>query len=166
MPQLYFHGEAIPIKIKIKNESNKTVKKIKITGGYLYSLKYCNKSWKCYKEITFFYIFLPATVDQTTDIVLYSADKYTKCVLNQEFGYVGRKLKAQQMSQKQIENIKLGQSAYVFLFTLCRETVDSNGSFDKTLTITPLLTDNKEKRGLSLDGRLKDEDTNLASTTM
>lgn len=105
-------------------------------------------------------------MDQTTDIVLYSADKYTKCVLNQEFGYVGRKLKAQQMSQKQNENIKLGQSAHVFLFTLCRETVDSNGSFDNTLTITPLLADNKEKRGLALDGRLKDEDTNLASTTM
>uniref|UniRef100_A0A3B3UMS4 Arrestin-C n=1 Tax=Poecilia latipinna TaxID=48699 RepID=A0A3B3UMS4_9TELE len=99
---LYFHGETIPIKIKINNESNKTVKKIKIT------------------------------VDQTTDIVLYSADKYTKAVLCQEFG----------------------------------ETVDANGTLDKTLSITPLLSDNKEKRGLALDGRLKDEDTNLASTTM
>lgn len=99
---LYFHGEAIPINIKIKNESNKTVKKIKIT------------------------------VDQTTDIVLYSADKYTKCVLNQEFA----------------------------------ETVDPNGTYDNSLSITPLLAENKEKRGLALDGRLKDEDTNLASTTM
>ncbi|XP_014841409.1 PREDICTED: arrestin-C-like [Poecilia mexicana] len=99
---LYFHGETIPIKVKINNESNKTVKKIKIT------------------------------VDQTTDIVLYSADKYTKAVLCQEFG----------------------------------ETVDANGTLDKTLSITPLLSDNKEKRGLALDGRLKDEDTNLASTTM
>ncbi|KAM7374559.1 hypothetical protein PAMP_007207 [Pampus punctatissimus] len=51
---LYFHGEAIPIKIKVNNESNKTVKKFKIT------------------------------VDQTTDIVLYSADKYTKSILTQE----------------------------------------------------------------------------------
>ncbi|XP_041807994.1 arrestin 3a, retinal (X-arrestin) [Chelmon rostratus] len=99
---LYFHGEAIPIKIKINNESNKTVKKLKIT------------------------------VDQTTDIVLYSADKYTKTVLNQEFG----------------------------------ETVEASGIFEKTLSITPLLAENKEKRGLALDGRLKDEDTNLASTTM
>uniref|UniRef100_A0A3Q2PYZ5 Arrestin-C n=1 Tax=Fundulus heteroclitus TaxID=8078 RepID=A0A3Q2PYZ5_FUNHE len=99
---LYFHGEAIPIKIKINNESNKTVKKIKIS------------------------------VDQTTDIVLYSADKYTKTVLCQEFGY----------------------------------TVEANGTLDKTLTITPILSENKEKRGLALDGRLKDEDTNLASTTM
>ncbi|KAM9348264.1 arrestin 3a, retinal (X-arrestin) [Symphorus nematophorus] len=99
---LYFHGEAIPIKIKINNESNKTVKKFKIT------------------------------VDQTTDIVLYSADKYTKTVLNQEF----------------------------------TETVEPNGTYENTLSITPLLVENKEKRGLSLDGRLKDEDTNLASTTM
>ncbi|XP_069578530.1 arrestin 3a, retinal (X-arrestin) [Brachyistius frenatus] len=99
---LYYHGEPIPIKIKVNNESNKTVKKIKIS------------------------------VEQTTDIVLYSADKYTKTVLNQEFG----------------------------------ETVESNGTYENTLTITPLLADNKEKRGLALDGRLKDEDTNLASTTM
>nr|XP_020455457.1 arrestin-C-like [Monopterus albus]XP_020455458.1 arrestin-C-like [Monopterus albus] len=99
---LYFHGELIPIKIKIKNESNKTVKKIKIT------------------------------VDQTTDIVLHSADKYTKTVLTQEFG----------------------------------ETVDPSSTYENTLQITPLLTENKEKRGLALDGRLKDEDTNLASTTL
>ncbi|XP_008425725.1 arrestin-C-like, partial [Poecilia reticulata] len=72
------------------------------------------------------------TVDQTTDIVLYSADKYTKTVLCQEFG----------------------------------ETVDATSTLDKTLNIKPLLVDNKEKRGLALDGRLKDEDTNLASTTM
>ncbi|KAM9788535.1 arrestin 3a, retinal (X-arrestin) [Neosynchiropus ocellatus] len=99
---LYFHGETIPIKIKVNNESNKTVKKIKII------------------------------VDQTTDIVLYSADKYTKSVLTQEF----------------------------------METVEATSTFETTLNIMPLLADNKEKRGLALDGRLKDEDTNLASTTL
>ncbi|XP_077360731.1 arrestin 3a, retinal (X-arrestin) [Festucalex cinctus] len=99
---LYFHGEPIPIKFKINNESNKTVKKIQVT------------------------------VDQTTDIVLYSADKYTKCVFSKEFG----------------------------------ETVEAGGTLENTVSIMPLLADNKEKRGLALDGRLKDEDTNLASTTM
>ncbi|XP_035522722.1 arrestin 3a, retinal (X-arrestin), partial [Morone saxatilis] len=99
---LYFHGESIPIKVKINNESNKTVKNLKIT------------------------------VDQATDIVLYSADKYTKAVLNQEFA----------------------------------ETVEAGSTYDNTLSITPLLAENKEKRGLALDGRLKDEDTNLASTTV
>lgn len=44
--------------------------------------------------------------------------------------------------------------------------MEPSGSYDNTLSIIPLLAENKEKRGLALDGRLKDEDTNLASTTM
>lgn len=53
-----------------------------------------------------------------------------------------------------------------FFFFFYRETVEPNGSYENTLSITPILSENKEKRGLALDGRLKDEDTNLASTTM
>ncbi|XP_067104279.1 arrestin 3b, retinal (X-arrestin), partial [Osmerus mordax] len=100
--ELYYHGEAIPIKIKINNETSKVVKKIKVT------------------------------VDQTTDVVLYSADKYTKTILTEEFG----------------------------------ETVNANATFEKELSVTPLLVNNTEKRGLAVDGRLKDEDTNLASSTL
>lgn len=33
-------------------------------------------------------------------------------------------------------------------------------------TLTPLLGSNREKRGLALDGQLKHEDTNLASSSM
>lgn len=33
-------------------------------------------------------------------------------------------------------------------------------------TLTPILGANREKRGLALDGKLKHEDTNLASSTM
>lgn len=47
-----------------------------------------------------------------------------------------------------------------------RETVNSNSTLEKSFKITPLLANNKEKRGLSVDGRLKDEDTHLASTTL
>ena len=36
----------------------------------------------------------------------------------------------------------------------------------KVYTLTPLLANNKEKRGLALDGQLKHEDTNLASSTI
>lgn len=112
-------------------------------------------------------------MDQTTDIVLYSADKYTKSVLSQEFGYVDRKLKV--LNTQQISNIKkhhrscdrTSVDVWICLcFILHRETVDPSSTYDNTLSITPLLAENKEKRGLALDGRLKDEDTNLASTTM
>ncbi|XP_061786169.1 arrestin 3b, retinal (X-arrestin) [Nerophis lumbriciformis] len=46
------------------------------------------------------------------------------------------------------------------------ETINANSTFEKSFQVTPLLANNKEKRGLSVDGRLKDEDTNLASTTL
>lgn len=60
---------------------------------------------------------------------------------------------------------------YLFCFILYftaihRETINANSTFEKSLQITPLLSNNKEKRGLAVDGRLKDEDTNLASTTL
>ena len=46
------------------------------------------------------------------------------------------------------------------------ENVAANSTFSKTYSITPTLSANREKRGLALDGKLKHEDTNLASTTM
>jgi beta-arrestin len=36
----------------------------------------------------------------------------------------------------------------------------------KVFYLTPLMANNKDKRGLALDGQLKHEDTNLASSTM
>ncbi|XP_012696857.1 arrestin 3b, retinal (X-arrestin) isoform X2 [Clupea harengus] len=100
--ELYYHGDPIPISVKINNESNKVVKKVKIS------------------------------IEQTTDVVLYSADKYTKVVLCEEFG----------------------------------DQVDPASTLEKEYRVTPLLANNIEKRGLALDGKLKDEDTNLASSTI
>lgn len=46
------------------------------------------------------------------------------------------------------------------------DQVSPSSTFCKVYTITPLLSDNREKRGLALDGQLKHEDTNLASSTI
>ena len=46
------------------------------------------------------------------------------------------------------------------------ENVPANSTFSKTYSVTPTLAANREKRGLALDGKLKHEDTNLASSTM
>uniref|UniRef100_A0A8C1R3L4 Arrestin-C n=1 Tax=Cyprinus carpio TaxID=7962 RepID=A0A8C1R3L4_CYPCA len=100
--ELYYHGDPIPIKVKVNNETSKVVKKIKIS------------------------------IHQITDVLLYSSDKYHKCVLNEEFG----------------------------------DQINANSTFEKEYRVTPLLASNKEKRGLALDGKLKDEDTNLASSTI
>jgi len=41
----------------------------------------------------------------------------------------------------------------------------SGSTLSRVLILTPLLANNKDKWGLALDGQLKDEDTNLASST-
>ncbi|NXL81385.1 ARRC protein, partial [Leptocoma aspasia] len=100
--QVYYHGDPINVTVNINNTTNKVVKKIKIA------------------------------VDQITDVVLYSLDKYTKTVCCEEIN----------------------------------ETVAANSTFSKTYSVTPMLSSNRQKRGLALDGKLKHEDTNLASTTI
>ena len=42
----------------------------------------------------------------------------------------------------------------------------SQSGFCKVYYLCPALADNRDKRGLALDGKLKHEDTNLASSTM
>ncbi|KAG7225772.1 hypothetical protein INR49_014423 [Caranx melampygus] len=100
--EIYYHGDPITVKVKVNNETTKVVKKIKVS------------------------------VEQLTNVVLYSSDTYTKPVCTDEYG----------------------------------ETINANSTFEKSFQVTPLLSNNKEKRGLSVDGRLKDEDTHLASTTL
>uniref|UniRef100_A0A6I8PKW9 Arrestin-C n=1 Tax=Xenopus tropicalis TaxID=8364 RepID=A0A6I8PKW9_XENTR len=99
---IYYHGEPIGVNVKITNNTSKIVKKIKIT------------------------------VEQLTDVVLYSLDKYTKIVCCEEMN----------------------------------DTVAANGTFSGSYSVTPLLANNREKRGLALDGKLKHGDTNLASSTI
>ncbi|XP_008578560.1 PREDICTED: arrestin-C [Galeopterus variegatus] len=100
--EVHYHGEPISVNVSINNCTSKVIKKIKIS------------------------------VDQITDVVLYSLDKYTKTVFIQEF----------------------------------TETVAANSSFSQSFAVTPLLDASCQKQGLALDGKLKHEDTNLASSTL
>lgn len=55
---------------------------------------------------------------------------------------------------------------FIYFTSMHSDTVNANATLDKSYQITPLLASSTEKRGLSVDGRLKDEDTHLASTTL
>ncbi|XP_012252036.1 beta-arrestin-1 isoform X3 [Athalia rosae] len=102
--ELYHHGENIAVNVHIANNSNRTVKKIKVS------------------------------VRQFADICLFSTAQY-KCTV------------AEAESE---EGCPVGPG-----FTL-----------SKVFWLTPLLANNKDKWGLALDGQLKHEDTNLASSTL
>lgn len=53
------------------------------------------------------------------------------------------------------------------IFYLCtRDSLGAGGKMEKVYTLLPLLANNKERRGIALDGKLKHEDTNLASSSM
>ncbi|KAL5004556.1 hypothetical protein ScPMuIL_018012 [Solemya velum] len=101
----YYHGESIAVNVLVDNNTNKTVKKIKLS------------------------------VRQFADICLFSTAQY-KCTvadLESEDGF---------------------------------PIQPSQTGFCKVFHLTPLLANNRDKRGLALDGKLKHEDTNLASSTI
>ncbi|CAG5097553.1 Similar to ARRB1: Beta-arrestin-1 (Macaca fascicularis) [Cotesia congregata] len=100
--ELYHHGENIEVNVHIANNSNRTVKKIKVS------------------------------VRQFADIYGYSSSQY-KCTVAETESAIG---------------------------------VAPGFTLSKVFFLKPTLADNKDKRGLALDGQLKHEDTNLASSTM
>ncbi|XP_025965425.2 S-arrestin isoform X1 [Dromaius novaehollandiae] len=70
---------------------------------------------------------------------------------------------------EQVANVVLYSSDYytkVVAAEEAQEKVQPNSSLTKTLTILPLLANNRKTREIALDGKLKDEDTNLASSTV
>nr|XP_033813657.1 S-arrestin [Geotrypetes seraphini] len=100
--EVFYHGETIPVMVTVTNNSEKTVKKISVS------------------------------VEQVTNVVLYSSDYYTKTVAMDEID----------------------------------EKVQPKAIYSKTFTLLPLLAYNRERREIALDGKLKHEDTNLASSTL
>ncbi|XP_051255004.1 S-arrestin-like [Dicentrarchus labrax] len=100
--ETFYHGEPIPVTVEITNSSSRNIKDISVS------------------------------VEQVTNIVLYSNDKYVKSVAKEETS----------------------------------DSVPSGTSLKKDYTLYPLLAHNKDRRGLALDGRLKHEDTNLASSSI
>ncbi|CAL2052795.1 unnamed protein product [Caenorhabditis brenneri] len=102
--EMYYHGESIAVNVHIQNNSNKTVKKLKIC------------------------------IIQVADICLFTTASYSCEVARIESN----------------EGFPVGPGA----------------TLSKVFAVCPLLSNNKDKRGLALDGQLKHEDTNLASSTI
>ncbi|XP_048362767.1 S-arrestin isoform X2 [Sphaerodactylus townsendi] len=73
------------------------------------------------------------------------------------------------VSVVQVANVVLYCSDFYTKTVALEETevkMQPNCTFTKTMLILPLLANNREKRGIALDGKLKNEDTNLASSTI
>uniref|UniRef100_A0A670IM70 S-antigen visual arrestin n=1 Tax=Podarcis muralis TaxID=64176 RepID=A0A670IM70_PODMU len=73
------------------------------------------------------------------------------------------------VSVEQVANVVLYSSDFytkTVALEEAEEKVQPNCIVSKTITVLPLLSNNRVKLGIALDGKLKDEDTNLASSTI
>ncbi|XP_034989622.1 S-arrestin [Zootoca vivipara] len=73
------------------------------------------------------------------------------------------------VSVEQVANVVLYSSDFytkTVALEEAEEKVQPNCIISKTITVLPLLSNNRVKQGIALDGKLKDEDTNLASSTI
>ncbi|XP_014857202.1 PREDICTED: arrestin-C isoform X1 [Poecilia mexicana] len=99
--------------------------------------------------------------------IYYHGDPLTVIVkINNETSKTIKKIK---VSVDQLTSVVLYSSDTYAKEVCCEEfaeNIAANSTFEKSYQVTPLLSNNKEKRGLAVDGKLKDEDTNLASTTL
>uniref|UniRef100_A0A8C5RBV2 S-antigen visual arrestin n=1 Tax=Laticauda laticaudata TaxID=8630 RepID=A0A8C5RBV2_LATLA len=73
------------------------------------------------------------------------------------------------VSVEQVANVILYSSDFYTKTVALEESeekIHPKSKLTKIMTVLPLLANNRVKKGIALDGKLKDEDTNLASTTI
>ncbi|XP_074505959.1 S-arrestin a isoform X2 [Sebastes fasciatus] len=123
------------------------------------------------------------SVETTRDFVMSDKPLHVKASLDKELYYHGETIKVQvsvtNNSSKNIKNIivSVDQVATVVLYSndsyvKCvaieepGDSVSPGATLQKTYKLLPVLANNRERRGIALDGKLKHEDTNLASSSM
>ncbi|XP_039672322.1 S-arrestin a isoform X1 [Perca fluviatilis] len=123
------------------------------------------------------------SVDTPKDFVMSDKQLHLKASLDKEIYYHGEVIKVNvsvtNNSSKNIKNIivSVDQIANVVLYSndsyvksvAIEETGDSvspGATLQKVYKLLPLLANNTERKGIALDGKLKHEDTNLASSSI
>uniref|UniRef100_A0A674NV01 Arrestin beta 2 n=1 Tax=Takifugu rubripes TaxID=31033 RepID=A0A674NV01_TAKRU len=118
-------------------------------------------------------------VETTRSFLMSDRSLHLEASLDKELYYHGEPISVNvhvtNNSTKTVKRVKISvrQYADICLFStaqykcpVAQLEVSSSSTFCKVYTLTPTLDKNREKRGLALDGKLKHEDTNLASSTI
>ncbi|CAF4527132.1 unnamed protein product, partial [Rotaria magnacalcarata] len=101
-------------------------------------------------------------IEAHKDFMMSPAPLHLECTLDKEMYYHGESINVNVVvtnnSNKTLRKIRISGNEG-FPITPC-------SNLTKVYSLIPLLANNKDKRGLALDGKLKHEDTNLASSTI
>ncbi|XP_027014003.1 S-arrestin a [Tachysurus fulvidraco] len=123
------------------------------------------------------------SVSITRDFLMSDKPLHVEACLQKQTYYHGEPIKVRvsinNESNKNVKNIILSvdQIANVVLYSNdsymksvatedSGDTLGPGGKMEKVYTLLPLLANNQDRRGIALDGKLKHEDTNLASTSI
>ncbi|XP_067330295.1 S-arrestin-like [Channa argus] len=126
---------------------------------------------------------LAPSVETTRDFLMSDKPLHVKATLDKEIYYHGEVIKVHvsvtNNSSKTVKNIivSVDQVSTVVLYSNDSyvksvaieehgDSVSAGATLHKVYTLLPLLANNRERRGIALDGKLKHEDTNLASSSM
>uniref|UniRef100_A0AAQ4PHT6 S-arrestin n=1 Tax=Gasterosteus aculeatus aculeatus TaxID=481459 RepID=A0AAQ4PHT6_GASAC len=120
------------------------------------------------------------SVETTRDFVMSDKPLHVKASLDKEIYYHGDCVKVHVIvtnhSSKTIKNVIVSGKHGAFfcrnlketsqMFLCPRDSVSPGATLQKVYTLLPLLANNRERRGIAVDGKLKHEDTNLASSSI
>ncbi|CAB3371087.1 Hypothetical predicted protein [Cloeon dipterum] len=150
--ELYHHGEDIAVNVHIANNSNRSVKRIKVSVRQFADIcLFSTAQYKCTVAETESEEGCPVSPGFTLSKVFYLTPLLEKNKDKRGLALDGQlKHEDTNLASSTMEGCPVGPG-----FTL-----------SKVFTLTPLLANNKDKWGLALDGQLKHEDTNLASSTL
>ncbi|TRY91148.1 hypothetical protein DNTS_014121 [Danionella cerebrum] len=165
--ELYYHGEPISVNVHVTNNSTKTVKRVKISvRQYADICLFSTAQYKC----------PVAQVEADSNVHGWPHrlvfDAKTADFLSQYYRSQMWFCTPMTPTASLWANTPHGESSdKALLMTLVAlhngsDQVSPSSTFCKVYTLTPTLSNNREKRGLALDGQLKHEDTNLASSTI
>uniref|UniRef100_A0AAZ3PMQ4 Arrestin C-terminal-like domain-containing protein n=1 Tax=Oncorhynchus tshawytscha TaxID=74940 RepID=A0AAZ3PMQ4_ONCTS len=151
--ELYYHGEPISVNVHVTNNSTKTVKRMKISG----KRQTCNQ-------------LAPIQSPLLTPTFILCISSITALLIPtqtlQIYKHRGVRPKGEVRQYADICLFSTAQYKCPVAQEEADDQVSPSSTFCKVYTLTPMLTNNREKRGLALDGKLKHEDTNLASSTI
>ncbi|XP_043079441.1 S-arrestin a [Puntigrus tetrazona] len=122
-------------------------------------------------------------VETTRDFLMSDKPLHMEASLEKQTYYHGEtinvRVKISNDSNKNVRNIIITVEQIANVVLYCNDSymkavatedsgdsVDSGAKLDKVYTVLPLLANNRERRGIALDGKLKHEDTNLASSSI
>ncbi|CAF1072020.1 unnamed protein product [Adineta steineri] len=112
-------------------------------------------------------------IEAHKDFMMSPAPLHLECTLDKEMYYHGESINVNVVvtnnSNKTLRKIRISVKYKDFFFIFIFSEgfpITPCSNLTKVYSLTPLLANNKDKRGLALDGKLKHEDTNLASSTI